>query len=312
MYMNVSKFIVAASITAVLIPAISFADSGASMHRQLRQGMSGDDVRVMQAILAADPSVYPEASITGTYGPKTAKAVAKFQKKYGMAPVGSVGPKTLQKMQEFLRENDLAFATSSLASSTIGGQGSTTTPGGMPQLCHRVPPGHTVAPGWMRKNGGPAVVPPCQDLPPGILGIRGGDWNDRDHFSSSTQPNRDREREGDRDEREHDRWTPPATTTAQDTTAPVVSGVAVSAVATTTATISWATNEPATSLVYWGTSTPVSVLNATLSGNNTLVTSHVVTLNALSASTTYYYLVKSIDPFGNQGSSSQGSFMTTK
>ena len=51
--------------------------------RELREGMIGDDVRVLQALLAADSDVYPEGLITGYYGRLTAQAVRKFQKKAG-------------------------------------------------------------------------------------------------------------------------------------------------------------------------------------------------------------------------------------
>ena len=47
--------------------------------RQMRQGMSGDDVKALQTILAAQPDVYPEGLITGYYGPLTSKAVKNYQ-----------------------------------------------------------------------------------------------------------------------------------------------------------------------------------------------------------------------------------------
>jgi hypothetical protein len=51
--------------------------------RELRRGDRGDDVRELQRMLAADPTLYPEALITGVFGEKTEKALKQFQKKFG-------------------------------------------------------------------------------------------------------------------------------------------------------------------------------------------------------------------------------------
>ena len=47
--------------------------------RVLKSGSSGDDVTRLQQFLALDPSVYPEAIITGYYGALTEAAVKRFQ-----------------------------------------------------------------------------------------------------------------------------------------------------------------------------------------------------------------------------------------
>src|SRR5258708_8343637 len=39
--------------------------------RNLKQGMTGADVSALQAILAADPTIYPEGSVTGFFGKLT-------------------------------------------------------------------------------------------------------------------------------------------------------------------------------------------------------------------------------------------------
>lgn len=114
--------------------------NAAVLSRTLGQGSSGDDVRILQAILATDASIYPSGTITGFYGPATAKAVAKFQAKYNLAAVGKVGPQTLARLN-------------ALASSG--------------EFCAKIAPGHLIARGWLKKNEMP-VVPACQMLPPGI------------------------------------------------------------------------------------------------------------------------------------------------
>jgi hypothetical protein len=66
----------------------------------------------------------------------------------------------------------------------------------------------------------------------------------------------------------------------------IISDIQVSGITTSTATISWITNSPATSQVFYDTK--LSDLD------NSLVTSHSVTLTGLSPSTKYLYEVKSV------------------
>ena len=65
-------------------------------------GSQGEDVRDLQKILGRDPSIF-NASTTGFFGPLTAKAVKKFQEKFGVASssTGVVGPRT----RNFLRDH---------------------------------------------------------------------------------------------------------------------------------------------------------------------------------------------------------------
>ncbi|MBI3588846.1 MAG: peptidoglycan-binding protein [Candidatus Liptonbacteria bacterium] len=137
--------------------------------RSLKQGSTGQDVKILQALLAANSDVYPEGLITGLYGPLTAKAVRKFQSKHGIEQAGVVGPKTLKKLNEFLRENPIAFQVSaaSIGSSTASGRNHDNDEDKNSEgheFCAIVPPGHLIAKGWLKKNDKP-IVPICQTLP---------------------------------------------------------------------------------------------------------------------------------------------------
>lgn len=111
--------------------------------RQLQEGMTGDDVRLLQEILATDPDIYPEGLKTGYFGPLTKNAVKRFQKIAGLDQVGQVGPQTLAKINELLTEG--------------AGQSG------------KVPPGLLIAPGIRKKVGLDILNPlPGQILPPGI------------------------------------------------------------------------------------------------------------------------------------------------
>jgi peptidoglycan hydrolase-like protein with peptidoglycan-binding domain len=73
-------------------------------------GYRTEEVKILQTLLASDPSVYPEALVTGYYGEATVRAVQKFQSKYGIISSGSptttgyglAGPATRAKINEVL------------------------------------------------------------------------------------------------------------------------------------------------------------------------------------------------------------------
>lgn len=262
-------------------------DQVSELAKNLRQGSTGDDVKILQALLAADPEVYPEGLITGLYGPLTTKAVKKFQSKHGIEQAGVVGPKTLKKLNEFFKENRLAFQVGVVNSN------SSTTPNNNNddedededndneedvkerQICAIIPPGHLIAKGWLKKNNKP-IVPVCQNLPPGIE-----KKIDDDHPTSTP-----------------------------DTTAPVISAVIAGSITLTGATITWTTNENSDSEVYYSTSTSVDKSTAPEVQNTAQVTSHSIILSGLSPSTVYRYIVESKDAAGNESSAPESSFIT--
>lgn len=245
---------------------------------QLREGASGDDVKLLQTILAANPDIYPERLITGRFGALTAKAVRRFQKLNGLDQVGIVGPKTLEKLNKELEKNPLAKEKDEdenededkNENGRRGHENSSSTKG---RLCAIVPPGHFIAPGWLRKNDKP-LIPPCQILPPGII------------------------------------WQLP-TSTIPDVTTPIISSVIATGIASSSAHIAWSTNEPANSKVTYSTSTPVSSGTQVTVTDSAFVTSHNLILPSLNASTTYYFFVASQDAANNTATSSQSFFTTT-
>jgi len=89
----------------------------------------------------------------------------------------------------------------------------------------------------------------------------------------------------------------PSTFVTRDTTPPVVSAVAVTA-SGTTATVTWTTNESATTSLAYGTSTSLGQ-----SATGTVGTSHTVSLSGLTPNTRYYYRVTSADAAGNSTTS---------
>jgi len=98
------------------------------------------------------------------------------------------------------------------------------------------------------------------------------------------------------------------TTTVTRTTPPVISAVQATGVTSSSATITWTTDEPATSQVNYGTTSAYG--SSTPIDNNT-VTSHSVILTGLTASTLYHYQVLSTDPIGLSSASTDFTFTTS-
>jgi hypothetical protein len=97
-------------------------------------------------------------------------------------------------------------------------------------------------------------------------------------------------------------------TVSSDITPPVIT-LAGTSTTQTTATITWTTNENATSSVLYGT----SISYGLASSSNIFASSspsHSITLHSLSPNTTYHYQIGSTDASGNRATSSDHSFTT--
>src|SRR3989344_319891 len=65
--------------------------STGGIQHDLQIGSKGEDVTKLQQCLAKDKEVYPEGTVSGTFGPSTRQAVIKFQEKYAdeiLKPIG--------------------------------------------------------------------------------------------------------------------------------------------------------------------------------------------------------------------------------
>ena len=251
--------------------------------KSLSRGMSSEEVSTLQEILAADPEVYPEGLVTGFFGALTEKAVKRFQKKYGVEQLGIVGPKTRGALQSFL--SGLSTSTAGLPPGLVNklnwGNLGTSTASSTTIQDHKI----TICHNPNKGSGGNTITIGLPALP---AHIAHGD------YVGTCVP---------------DPTTPPATTTP-DLTSPIISNLAVTSTASTTAYISWLTNEPASGTVWYSTTTPVNTSSAITFTNGVFSTYHLFGLEGLAASTTYYYLVGSSDAAGNAATSSQQSFVT--
>ncbi len=87
------------------------------------------------------------------------------------------------------------------------------------------------------------------------------------------------------------------TATPPDTTPPIISEVKIADVSDSTITITWVTDEEATSQVDYG---KTASYGYTIPPVDSLITNHSVTLSGLEADKTYYFRVKSKDASGNE------------
>ncbi|MBW2990744.1 hypothetical protein KY348_03500 [Candidatus Woesearchaeota archaeon] len=114
-----------------------------------------------------------------------------------------------------------------------------------------------------------------------------------------------------------DNWTTPnkgyfvndtATTQSSiDITPPIITNIQNTSITDSSATITWDTDEIATSVVKYGTNPGSYIHNIT---NISLTTNHLVVLTGLDPSTTYYYVVNSSDAAGNSNQSTEYNFTT--
>ncbi len=289
----------------------------------LSVGSEGEQVKLLQTLLSSDTELYPEAMITGYYGPATRRAIERFQRRNGLESVGFVGPRTRMALnswikQQFKQAEDLSEDLEDDALEELEDLFSTITP----------------------PASNPCAIP---TIPAGIPGvfkdgkvkiIQTGNvyiYKDGKHQIVIT-PNSYIEKDGKKkllitpgmrleQNGKKSSWVPcngttPTTTpptTGTDTTAPTFSNIA-SNPSQTSAGITWTTNEAATGKVFYGTSSPLNLASASsVTENNwwnTHNVNHSVQLSSLSAATTYYYVIESKDKKGNTATSSPFSFTT--
>lgn len=94
---------------------------------------------------------------------------------------------------------------------------------------------------------------------------------------------------------------------ASDAKPPLISGVSVTDLTGTSAVVTWATDEPATAQLEYGTA---SAYGRSSSLDTSLVTSHTVNLSGLEPDTTYHFRVRSKDKAGNEAVSEDDTFST--
>jgi hypothetical protein len=102
--------------------------------------------------------------------------------------------------------------------------------------------------------------------------------------------------------------TPPPVAPAVDTEPPLIKDVAASSETEDSAVISWTTNEPATSVVDYGTAADYG----STASSDQLTIEHSLTVTGLQPNTAYHFRVTSVDKAGNEASSVDDLFVTAQ
>lgn len=64
-------------------------------------GNTNETITKIQTLLATDPLIYADGTVSGYFGPKTQDAIRNLQARFGLDPVGVVGPATAQILMEY-------------------------------------------------------------------------------------------------------------------------------------------------------------------------------------------------------------------
>lgn len=70
----------------------------------LHEGMTDEDIKKVQELLATDPTLYPRGLVTGYYGPMTKEAVMRFQTRHGLEVTGEINAQTKALLLEYFKE----------------------------------------------------------------------------------------------------------------------------------------------------------------------------------------------------------------
>lgn len=130
---------------AQVATASTNVSSSVQLIRNLKEGMSGDDIAALQTLLASDPTIFPNGNVNGVFGSSTREALKKFQRKHGIEALGFAGPKTLKKLNELFK--DLGIKQTKKGDRDEDGDGNNDK-----EFCIKVPPGHLIAPGLFKTD----------------------------------------------------------------------------------------------------------------------------------------------------------------
>ena len=79
-------------------------EAKAQLRADLSEGSTGDDVKKLQALLASDPTLYPEGLKTGYFGPLTREALKRFQLRHEIEVTGVIDEATKALLEEYLAD----------------------------------------------------------------------------------------------------------------------------------------------------------------------------------------------------------------
>lgn len=100
-----AEFALLASSGGVQTPApgaVLGASTSPVLTDELAFGVTNNSITRIQKLLATDSDIYGDGTVSGFFGPKTQDALRRFQTRFGLDPVGVVGPSTKAILEAFM------------------------------------------------------------------------------------------------------------------------------------------------------------------------------------------------------------------
>jgi hypothetical protein len=312
-------YLIVILVFAAILTSVGFAkaDSGAPINQNLQLWDRGQDVLAVQQFLNADAFTVAlsgpgsPGNETDLFGPRTLRAVEKFQAAHALPSTGYWGPLTRGVVSQLLAAT--SSGDSNVGTTTPAASSATTATSTVRTTLAPIP-GYT--PGFGGGGGGnisPVISGTPANITVAATSISGASVSyaaptATDH-ADGTIPVSCNPASGSTFAIGTTTVTCSATDSAGNTSSTsfliVVqdspASVAVSYLTSTTATITWTTNASASSEVDYGASTSYG----TASSSAAFVTAHSITLTGLTASTTYHFQVKSVSGQGTLTSTDQ-------
>jgi peptidoglycan hydrolase-like protein with peptidoglycan-binding domain len=324
------------------VTSTSQPPSAVHFSRPLAPGSTGSDVTALQTLLAKEG--FFNGPVTGYFGPLTEAAVAAFQTHNGLEPVGSVGPKTCALLNSLLGPSNTPSGASApipaSSSSVVKTSAQTDIPLSLPAIALTFGTGGEGGGGGASSNNiiasTPDTTPPFVSFtaPSSGATVSGSSLTltatasdnvavanvqfkvDGSNISSAitSSPYTITWNSTGVSDGSHTLYAVAKDTSGNFATSsisisvrnnpPVISSIATSSPSGTTETITWTTDEPATSDINYGT----SISYSSASSSAALVTSHSITLTGLTAATTYHFQVETVDGQSNTATSTDQTF----
>ena len=307
-----------ASLQAQLSAATGSGSASVTFTRDLTVGSTGSDVTALQTWLIAHGYSIP-AGPTGYFGAETRAAVAAFQATYGITPaVGYFGPITRAALAA---GQPLAFTPPSQATATtttpIGSAGSGGSLGSAVSTSLSAPNSLSMNAGFNNINLSWEAVPNAtyyivqRSVGGGAYttiasNVVGTTYSDTAVSAGTSYTYTVTAAEGSLESAPSVPLSGSPSGGGGLGTAPVISAIASNSISSSTETITWTTNEGATSNVNYGATTSYG----TASSSAALVTLHSITLTGLTASTIYDYQISSTGTYTNLATSANETFTT--
>ena len=81
-----------------------------ALKSDLREGMTDEDIRKIQKLLASDPEIYPEGIATGYFGQLTQQALMRLQRCHGLLENGEIDEDTRELLEAFISSKNVGEA----------------------------------------------------------------------------------------------------------------------------------------------------------------------------------------------------------